>query len=182
MIILTCQQCEKKYKSYPCRKKHSHFCSKACFNESRRHYRICRFCRRKFRVEMTDVEQGKALFCSKKCRGLASQNGQVFTCPCGKLIYRRPSQAKKHGYCSRACFLKYATKKRWVNCEVCGKRLLRKPSLILKHIYCSQKCRGIKVPVTCPCGKVIYRKRSQVSKHNYCSSKHFGLYYRRRKK
>lgn len=112
MIVLICEKCGKKYKQYPSRKKTSHYCSKACFDEARRHYRICEWCEKKFRVCLWDVTQGNARFCSKKCRGKAERQENIHRCPCGKYFHRKPSQICKSGhvYCSKTCWQLYKKK------------------------------------------------------------------------
>lgn len=102
MITLICERidCGKKYKTYPSRKKNSHYCSKACFDEARRHYRICEECGKKFRVCLWDVEQGQARYCSKKCRGIADRNAHAKQCPyCHRMFLRKRGDSQRK-FCS----------------------------------------------------------------------------------
>jgi hypothetical protein len=102
-----CEYCHKDYIKAASRKKLTKFCSKKCHDESRKIYRICQSCGKKFRIEMNLVLINRGLYCSYKCRGHGQMTGVLHQCKCGKYVYRKPSQLMKHVYCSRECAFKY---------------------------------------------------------------------------
>jgi hypothetical protein len=104
-MTFKCHKCGKQYENYKCRKDLSKFCSKACFDESRRHYRRCLECGKIFPVKLTDVERGAGKFCSRLCTARYHNLHKIFTCICGKKVSRKPSQSKGKVYCSQTCFI-----------------------------------------------------------------------------
>lgn len=110
-MIFTCLKCEKKYENFRSRAKTTRYCSKACFDEARRHYRRCFYCDRIFRVKLTKVDAGKAKFCSRSCYSRYLNHHQIYTCICGQKVSRKPSQAKGRVFCSRTCFITFKRSK-----------------------------------------------------------------------
>ena len=181
-LMIECDYCHKKYKSFPSRKSKTHYCCKLHMNLAHHHYRVCRNCRRKFRVNMTDVEHGEAIYCSKKCVAQSQSRKRQITCRvCGKQVMRKASQINLYAYCSKECFLKGVVNKVLITCRVCGKQKLRKAKDVCNNTYCSKECwlkfnREKRVTVTCPCGKQVSRTPSQVFKNNYCCKAHQNMY------
>lgn len=108
MIKLTCEHCGKKYDSYPCFKGKSKFCSRKCYLEAHKYYRICQYCGKKFQVLMFEVNRGKNIYCSVKCQREGMKTGHMHQCPCGKWVYRKKVAEKfRHYYCCREHYAKY---------------------------------------------------------------------------
>ena len=63
-------------------------------------FKICNQCGIRFKTD-----KSKALFCSRKCRGISDRKGKMDKCKCGKEFYAKPSLVKigRGKFCSCLC-------------------------------------------------------------------------------
>lgn len=60
---------------------------------------------------------------------------------CGVEIKKKPSDIKKHNFCSRKCYYQHRARNQInASCEKCGKPLCKPPSKATKRNFCSRKC------------------------------------------
>lgn len=73
--------------------------------------RTCLHCGSQFSVEPYKVREGKAKYCSRTCRGLASRRGEMTACAqCSTAFYLDAAKAKAgRKLCSRQCYVTYST-------------------------------------------------------------------------
>ena len=110
--------------------------------------RICPTCGKVFYVWPNRIKDGGGIYCSRKCRGIATTIKIEKTCPvCGKTFYVAPSVIKAGNgtYCSYKCRDIGHTAKVKRVCPICGKVFYIIPSRIKdgRGIYCSHKCKSM---------------------------------------
>lgn len=60
---------------------------------------------------------------------------------CGVNVKKKPSDIKKHNFCSQECYHEYQARNQIkANCERCGKPVCKSPSKATKRSFCSRKC------------------------------------------
>lgn len=101
--------------------------------------KICLQCSASFTVRA--YRKDTALYCSRKCLGLASRVQTTSICQiCSTVFTHIASRANKAKYCSRKCYHKGQKHKGSVEytCEHCYTKFLDAPSH--KRKYCSKTC------------------------------------------
>ena len=107
MIEKACENCRKKFNSYPSSKRKfcCHRCSVIKGLESRKRAKtvkiICKYCGKEFklRASETRVKLGKVSYCSLECKNKAQMTGEVKNClQCGKEFYTTHRK-----FCSKEC-------------------------------------------------------------------------------
>ena len=97
-IVVTCQQCGKKFYVYPYRK-NAKFCSKECSYKGREKRpkilikKICQQCGKEYKVWHGRYA---SKFCSFKCYwiNMKKEKKAIVCKTCGKIFYVRPGRAK----------------------------------------------------------------------------------------
>ena len=114
MIEKVCENCGKKFTTYPSSKRKfcSHRCSVIKALETRKRAKtvkiICKCCGKEFelRASETRVKLGKVSYCSLVCKNKAQMTGKIINClQCGKEFYTTHRK-----FCSIECASEYRSK------------------------------------------------------------------------
>ena len=158
--------------------KQSIFCSRECYDNSRRGKTkprkgkelVCKICGKRYYVANNRLE--KSRYCSRQCTRISLQTSIEAKCPIckGKFSYL-PSKPKI--YCNRQCTGIAKKEKRIKSvCPTCNKEFRYTPSA--NAIYCSVECHNIsrrkRIDVICSVCQRVFKQ--QPSSHQvYCSRK-----------
>lgn len=173
------------------------FCSRKCHYQSRLKYRICQNCGNKFHVILSEVDKGRALYCSVRCRCEGAKKRVSIICHhCGKVFFRQ-NHLLKHArihYCSRDCFIKHTSKNDW-HCRNCGlgleeaikkntkdRRSYREKRTSGRYYFCNRQCYSDyvaknKLKTQCYVCKIELRlPKSKMKEYNFCSREHMHIW------
>lgn len=181
MIETQCANCNTpirvKNKTY---KESGNFCSKDCFYKSGRERpksktggnKVCPVCLSVFYVSKSRFDA--AIYCSQKCKGIASRHAEKPCEICGK-IFRPHFGRKNQRCCSRACGAQLRKNGELRQCGYCKKELYVTQADMKPVNYCCKPCadkaRSQKDKYVCQvCGSDFYWSPSRASFNpKYCS-------------
>lgn len=84
---------------------------------------------------------GRGVYCSLKCKGIASQKGNRKCVVCGKMFLAWGNPKKTGICCSRKCGFEHHKTGQNITCEVCGKVAWKHQcEMNHKHHFCSLNC------------------------------------------
>lgn len=128
-IKVICDNCDKEFEKYPCRKARHNFCSPICYQE---------------------WQKGKEKLTIKKRQRLAREKALLVTCSyCERQFKRIPSQRMPHNFCSKECYTKwrheiYGWKPKELRiCKYCGREFTEYAAHIKvgDGSFCSMQCK-----------------------------------------
>lgn len=143
-----CEFCGKEFEIWSSelkRKGRGRFCSKTCYDDSRRVKVVCELCGKEFTAKQSIVAKGKVRFCSKECKDESQRNKVRRVCDfCGKEFEAVPSHVKRGEgkFCSRKCY--GGNRKKVVRtCRFCGKEFEAIPFDVARGggKFCSAACK-----------------------------------------
>lgn len=144
-----CEQCDKKFRTYPCTEETRKFCNKKCEQKWREERRqaTCTVCGETFDAHSQGGVANRK-YCSMECRSKATTK-QINCSICGALFTRPQSLVKERNYCSKPCKMeqdRIAHKDRRSKyypgiCLICGAGTTRK-----EYKRCNP-CKHKKLPV-----------------------------------
>jgi G:T-mismatch repair DNA endonuclease (very short patch repair protein) len=200
------------------------YCSRTCHFESRKVFKVCGHCGKSYRktegggdvncseacsqaaslsrrnkclICQSPVKDFRhdALYCSKKCFGLATRTVDERDCDFCGISYRPPGSDPRHRFCSKTCRSKYGGKcaamntpeQKQVSCAQCGKTFLLAACYARTAKFCSQSCKHKsqigprpdqqnRLEYTCEiCGKKWMDKPSLRHRKKHCSRSCHGV-------
>lgn len=151
--------------------------------------RTCKYCKKKFKIQKSQLKFGYGIFCSKKCfyENRKKEHRVTRKCQvCGKIFERRLSEVSQDRgkYCSRICTYKGMSSNIIRRCPVCGKQFKARLSEVKRGVrkYCSKKCfdksRTTKIIKKCKnCRKEFFVQPHRLKNRRgiYCSIRCYRL-------
>lgn len=160
-------------------KSSGNFCSRECFYKSgiKRPSRetgknkTCPVCLSVFYAQKSRADA--AVYCSKKCKGVASRLDKK-ECAFCKSLFKPKTTASGQKYCSKDCFSKSRITRQSVPCGHCGKPILvtqcAKRNVNYCSVGCHNKAQSQKDSYVClQCGNTFYWSPSRAKQQpKYC--------------